>query len=394
MTTATPAPITTLHALERQFRSQIPSVNLLGELPLTPELHEELGAAIAGLIKRNDLPTASRMMRTRYPHCLAVFLVLQGIFHYDQGRYWPSLHERIRAKGPRAAALEAEWGQFFLEFLAEQDLATLTGLERSLRYVTPILLHGGIPQYCLNDYFQLIFVRFDDLLHEARLPLDEATLDTLASVAERSAADRPVARLIRYGGDFARDLLARTLELAQLTAERQQLPDPTEVGLPQRVLDQYARWLASRRQRAQERDPAWRPRRPELWFDRGATGCIWSCQPSSCPTVNGPMRTGRLADSRACVSIRLGRALSRHAGRRAPSRWPCRRWRLAIRYASVMGARPLSSGRFLASMRNSRSWLSSRGAGRSCARRQACPPVNSGCSVPPMCHCGSRAGGR
>ncbi|WP_245863238.1 sigma-70 family RNA polymerase sigma factor [Candidatus Viridilinea mediisalina] len=55
-------------------------------------------------------------------------------------------------------------------------------------------------------------------------------------------------------------------------AERQQLPAAAEVGLPQPLLDQYALWHATRRTRGAGRDPAWRPRRPELWLDPWGEG--------------------------------------------------------------------------------------------------------------------------
>ncbi|WP_240695808.1 sigma-70 family RNA polymerase sigma factor [Candidatus Chloroploca sp. Khr17] len=320
MPTVIRAPITTLDALERQFHSQIQTVSLIGELPLTLELLDELGAALAELIQRHDFTQASRIIRTRYPHCLAVFLVLQGVFHYDQGSYWPSVHERLFATGTRAGPLEAEWGQFFLEFLAQQGLANFATLERSLRYVTPILLHGGIPQYCLNDYFQLIFVRFDDLLHEARVPLDAATLETLAAVAAHSATDRPVARLIRYGGDYARDLLARTLALAQLTNDRQQLPDPIEVGLPQRVLDQYAVWHATRRQRSQERDPAWRPRRPELWFDPWGEGLSVELPAQQLPHGERPQSAWEICYQQRVVRYPVGARFTASRWETSPER--------------------------------------------------------------------------
>jgi len=261
-----------LRDLEGQLDRQISAVSLIGELPLTADILEDLRDAVSRLIKRRGLLEASQTLRDSYPCCLAVFLVIHGVFHYDQGRYWPAINELVSAAAGHSRSVESDWGNFFLTFLGQRGLATFPELERTLKYVTPILLHGGIPQYCLDDYFQLIFVRYDDVLKDVRFPMPEATLETLALIADRSAADRPVARLIKHGGAFARDLLARTIELARIVEERTSLPDPAEIGLPQRVIDRYATWKHARRHAPRERETGWRPRRPELWLDPWGEG--------------------------------------------------------------------------------------------------------------------------
>ncbi len=296
MDTAIRLPTASLQDLERVLDEQIRAVSLLGELPLTPDLLEDLRDAVTRLIQRCGLSNASRMLCEAYPCCLAVFLVIHGVFHYDQGSYWPAINELVSTAAGRPRSVKAEWGEFFLSFLRTHGLADFPALERerSLKYVTPILLHGGIPQYCLNDYFQLLFVRFDDLLTDVRFPIDEATLETLALVADRSAADRPVARIIKHGGAFAGDLLARTMELAQSAKERNCLPEPAEIGLPQRVIDQYARWVQSRRNRPAERDTAWRPRRPELWLDPWGEGVYLELPAQQLPHGERPSATWTL----------------------------------------------------------------------------------------------------
>lgn len=291
MTTEIQSSALSLRDLEHVLDEQISVVSLIGELPLTPDLLEDLRDAVTRLVRSRGLLEASQMLRESYPCCLAVFLVIHGVFYYDQGRYWPAINDLLSDAAGRSRSVESEWGDFFLKFLRSRGLADFSELERALRYVTPILLHGGIPQYCLQDYFQLLFVRFDDLLTDVRFPIDEATLETLALVADRSAADRPVARLIKYGGAFARDILARTMELARMAREHSRLPDPAEIGLPQRVIDQYDVWVQSRRHRPAERDTAWRPRRPELWLDPWGEGVYLEMPAQQLPHGERPTST-------------------------------------------------------------------------------------------------------
>ena len=320
MSTAIRSSTLSLQNLEWVLDEQIGAVSLLGELPLTPDLLEDLRDAVTQLIQRCGLSDASQMLRQSYPCCLAVFLVIHGVFHYDQGSYWPAINDLVSAAAGRPRSVKAEWGEFFLQFLRDRSLATFPELERALKYVTPILLHGGIPQYCLNDYFQLLFVRFDDLLTGVRFPIDEATLETLALVADRSAADRPVARIIKHGGAFAGDLLARTMELAQSTKERNCLPEPVEIGLPQRVIDQYAMWIQSRRNRPAERDTAWRPRRPELWLDPWGEGIYLELPAQQLPYGERPSATWTVYIQNTVVKRSVASRFTSHGWETSPDR--------------------------------------------------------------------------
>ena len=69
--------------------------------------------------------------------------------------------------------------------------------ENALRYVGPILAHGGIPRHCLPDYFRLLM---------RHLKRSADANDLLASWRTRRTTfvgiDLPVRRFLLYGGDL------------------------------------------------------------------------------------------------------------------------------------------------------------------------------------------------
>ena len=76
-----------------------------------------------------------------------------GIYYYNEGDFWrvfPGVYSPID---------RSRWGQKFEKFLVDHDsLENFRSIrdEGGHRYVGPILAHGGIPQSCLLDFFNLI----------------------------------------------------------------------------------------------------------------------------------------------------------------------------------------------------------------------------------------------
>jgi hypothetical protein len=110
------------------------------------------------------------------------------------------------------------------------------------RSAEPILMHAGIPAYCLGDYFRLLLARrrldrgtdAESVLAWATAPGHEARLSPL---------DEPAQRFLRDGGDYAHDLVDRTLDLLDRLTE----PDPDfgPVALPGYMIDAARDQLAA-----------------------------------------------------------------------------------------------------------------------------------------------------
>ncbi len=256
---------TSLHAFEQRLARDISNLVLLGELPLTPELVTDLADVIRGLVRQHGFAEATSILTQRYPCTLAVYLVAHGIYRYRGGNYWPELVEVIGTEAVR------EWGAFFRTFLQQHGLPVFQDLGGHAN-ITPILIHGGIPDYSLPDFFQYVLEPLADALESSDADIEDSILETLAELARRTPADRPIERFLAHGGAVARDFVARAVELARLVREGYAAPDPAEVGLPARVVARYVEWAASRTHRRSS--STWRPGRPELWFDPWGDGLV------------------------------------------------------------------------------------------------------------------------
>ena len=124
------------------------------------------------------------------------------------------------------------WGTAFTAALSELGLPTFS--DSNLRYVGPILMHAGIPAYCLGDFFRLLVDRrrqdpgldADSFLAWATAPRRQLRLSQL---------DKPAERFLLNGGDYAHDIVDRTLDLLDRLTEPD--PDFDAVRLPSYMIE-------------------------------------------------------------------------------------------------------------------------------------------------------------
>ena len=153
-----------------------------------------------------------------------------AVTSYAQGTYWPALWKTAGYKGN--ADDQRVWGMAFTAALAELGLPTFS--DSNLRYVGPILMHAGIPAYCLGDFFRLLVDRrrqdpgldADSFLAWATAPRRQLRLSQL---------DKPAARFLLNGGDYAHDIVDRTLDLLDRLTEPD--PDFDAVRLPSYMIE-------------------------------------------------------------------------------------------------------------------------------------------------------------
>lgn len=177
---------------------------------------------------------ARRVLRRR-PAALVVAMVGIASSRYTENSYWPGFFEE--AGIPLTAENERVFGTEFLDALQRLGLPTFGHLD--LRFVGPVLMHAGLPGSCVPDLGRLLIERRRaDAGLDGRgfllWGLDPTGPQRLASL------DAPVRRFLRDGGDFARDLIDRILELMDFlqdnpdTAGVDLAPDTT--GLPRTVM--------------------------------------------------------------------------------------------------------------------------------------------------------------
>ena len=214
-------------ATERRLREQLRGRRLIAECGLDARSHEEYTDLVEDYLRRG---TQAELART-YPHLFLVFLVGHAVYRYDGG-LWHSMSVR---------GIDNTAGPLFektCNSLGFEDFSALVQSEGAMRYVAPIVAHGGIPKYSLNDFFDLVVRGI------GRVGPD---VDALLSYwrTRRSAfanIDRPVGRFLLYGGDLAADILDRCIDAITAYQETGKLPTAAEIALPNYLLVGLARY--------------------------------------------------------------------------------------------------------------------------------------------------------
>ena len=208
--------------LERTLCDHLRGRRLIAEVGLDADLFEEVTHATKQLTARHGLERFDRL----YPFTFMTFMVGHGVYGYEHGNYWGTMSVVgvNNAAGPVFARVCVEHGLEDFDLLVEQDNAT--------RYVGRILAHGGIPRYCLDDFFSLVIKDMQRVGASA----DELLAHWRTKKTAFFHVDKPVGRFLLYGGDLAVDLLDRCLSAITDVRETGRLPTPSEAGLPPYIL--------------------------------------------------------------------------------------------------------------------------------------------------------------
>jgi hypothetical protein len=121
---------------EHKLSKEAQNVSLLGEIPLSPEDLDHLATLIRQAISP-DISVGTRFLERKVPACLAAVRESTGLVEDPN---W-----------------ERKWGRIFLNFLKTNDLPCFE-IKGGLAYVTPILAHGGIPNSCLDEFFEKVLL--------------------------------------------------------------------------------------------------------------------------------------------------------------------------------------------------------------------------------------------
>jgi hypothetical protein len=274
----------TLKDWESYLAPQVRQVELLGEIPITAEECAQLGKVIGLRVRTLGHNRAMRTLRREYPCAFAVYLAAQGMYGYRGGDYWS---EVVQVTGLKS---NYTWqvGQAFEEILEDLDLPLFyDSRAEAHRYVSLILAHGGVPNYCLPDFFK-------NMLQPSALRVQYADMSPAELIDEwqwRSSVqyftDKPVLRFLAYGGQVAEDFVDRCREMAWEYLDSGMVPDAEEVGLPERVVGAYRQWIVEQSADQVQREVAdrWRLRKPEVLVDPWGEGVILDLPPQQVPAT-------------------------------------------------------------------------------------------------------------
>ena len=233
---------------EDRWRKQLGPVNLVIESNFT--------ATDVRTAQRNFGETASDMLRrgyrlseviNTYPALTLTILVGHAALAYDQGAYWDDFWAELQMY--REQTFENTLRHELVPLLERFKLARFPRLERQNQYVMMMAMHAGIPVHCLGDLLGVI----DDHLVQGREARGAAVLDWLDEPGKEhrmARLDVPVRNFLRFGGEFAVDILDRIIEIVEYAAEA---PDSlaelstSTTGLPSVLLDELIRELRYKR---------------------------------------------------------------------------------------------------------------------------------------------------
>ncbi len=246
---------------EKRFASAMKEVVLIGEIPVSKEELEEIGKAFFKIFTDNPSFTALIGVERKFPATLAVFLVGQGIYGYRGGDYWGGVCRAIgREAGPN-------FGRTFINILNRFRLPVIRELQATgPHFVSQILAHGGVPQYCLGDYFSNIVL--PTVQREEFEGLDDSELidEILSRSSSQCATDKPVIHFLEYGGRRAIDFFRRSRAMALEWMKASGSYSPEHSGLPKYVTDFFVEW-APQHIFEQSRKAGQRFRKPEVRMD-------------------------------------------------------------------------------------------------------------------------------
>ncbi len=140
-----------INECEKMLEDIAGRVKFFGQIEFKKEDIDHLGNLISTRLASN-LPAGIQYVTEKTPAALAAFLVGQGIYYYHEGDYWTPVSNSL---GLADVNWQAKIGQEYLRTLVSfgKPVLEVSGFHA---YVANILLHGGIPQSLLPEFFETV----------------------------------------------------------------------------------------------------------------------------------------------------------------------------------------------------------------------------------------------
>lgn len=260
-----PSPLATW---ENRLAPQLRKVELIGEIPISKEELDDISLHFSRLFYNHSTDEVLNFIGRNYPATFLVFIVGQGIFGYNNGDFWSACEQILRPPIDSVA-----FGRLFEKLIQRFGKHQFSDLqERARRYVDPILAHGGIPVYCLKDFFSNIVLNCAIRPQLFAMEGEELVEEVIKHPTYTANTDKPVINFLEYGGPTAANLLDRARKMLLTWQQNQTLLSSEEAGLPAHLTKYFAEWTRDNAILAQERGSRNRLKRPQLSLDPWGLG--------------------------------------------------------------------------------------------------------------------------
>lgn len=240
-----------LNLMDFKYRRLLKGVSLVAELGIDHEEAKKLVRYTAVATSSMGIARKREFIIDYWPATWVVGVAGLAVQGYQQGGFWPALHE----------ALDGYYqSDIILPPIKDAYLRSLERLELPVTrdpghqlYMSNVVLHSGIPNYCLADWFRMLSMAAhqvgDDV--ESVIPWCRQRIDS----ASLYFVDRPIRLMLEHGDEFAFDLADRSLAAISLALDGDavDLDNPsyfTSVALPKRFTDSLVRWMRRDRVKA------------------------------------------------------------------------------------------------------------------------------------------------
>jgi hypothetical protein len=254
-------------SIENRLSVQLKKARLIGEINPGRELVNQLGAQFKTYFAQGSQNEILNIIKVDFPNSFLTFMVGMGIYEYDLKGLWPAITETL------GLSSQAGLGQTFEELLNQFGFPRFEKLrDQSMRYITPLIMHGGIPIYSLDDFFE--FIVLPSLQKPEYIGLSGQKL--IDEMLERISVqvNKPVQYFLTYGGETASDLLTRSRKMAKAWLDSKEKMTSETAGLPIHIVDAFYEWVVKNENQVSRSHASSRQRlqKPELCLDPWGLG--------------------------------------------------------------------------------------------------------------------------
>ena len=262
------SPSSPLANWENRLAPQLRKVELVGEIPISKEELDDISLHFSRLFYNHSTDEVLNFIGRNYPATFLVFMVGQGIFGYNNGDFWSAYEQVLRHSIDSVA-----FGRLFEKIIQRFERPQFRDLqERARRYVDPILAHGGIPVYCLKDFFSNIVLNCTIRPQLFALEGEELVEEVIKHTTYTANTDKPVLNFLEYGGPTAANLLDRARKMLLAWQQNQTLLSAADAGLPAHLTQYFAEWTRENAAFSLERGSRNMLKRPQLSLDPWGLG--------------------------------------------------------------------------------------------------------------------------